>query len=81
MADLNTLPLQDNFDTTLAQSWAGGAGTVYLNTTPSFTFPAGVTTYIVVNPGKSNMQVAEIDAYDASLGTVTVTATSVNSAA
>lgn len=81
MADLNTLPLEDDFDTTLSQAWDGSTGTVYVNNTPSFTFPSGVTTYIVVNPGKSNMQVAEINAYDASAGTVTVNSTSTNSGA
>lgn len=81
MTDLNVIPLEDNFHTTLAQSWDGSSGTVYVNDTPNFTFPSGVTTYIVVNPGKTNMQVAEIDAYDSALWTMDVTATSVNSSA
>jgi hypothetical protein len=51
---------------------------VYVNTTPDFTFPAGTTTYIVVNPGKRNMQVAKINAYDSSAKTLTVSSIAVN---
>lgn len=72
MADLTTLPLQDNYQSTLSQSWNGAVGTIYVNTAPSFTFPAGKKCYIVVNPEKSNMQVARISAYDATLKTITV---------
>jgi len=72
MADLTTLPLQDNYQSTLSQSRNGATGTIYVNTAPSFTFPAGKKCYIVVNPEKSNMQVARISAYDATLKTITV---------
>jgi hypothetical protein len=61
MSDLNKIPLIDFFETTLAQQYTGGLGTVYLNEVPTFTFPSGVTCYMVVNPGRSNMQVVEID--------------------
>jgi hypothetical protein len=40
MADLTTLPLQDNYQSTLAQAWNGATGSVYVNSVPSFTFPA-----------------------------------------
>lgn len=70
MANLNKIPLIDWFETTLSQPWNGWLGTVNLNDTPAFTFPSGVTTYIVVNPGRSNMQVAEIDSKG--VGTVNV---------
>jgi hypothetical protein len=72
MADLTTLPLQDNYQSTLSQSRNGAVGTIYVNTPPSFTFPAGKKCYIVVNPKKSNMQVARISAYNATLKTITV---------
>ena len=72
MADLTTLPLQDNYQSTLSQSRNGATGTIYVNTVPSFTFPAGKKCYIVVNPEKSNMQVARISAYDATAKTITV---------
>lgn len=72
MADLTTLPLQDNYKSTLSQSRNGAVGTIYVNTAPSFTFPAGKKCYIVVNPEKPNMQVARISAYDAAAKTITV---------
>jgi hypothetical protein len=78
MTQLEKYPLQDGFETTLSQAWNGATGTIYVNTVPTFTFPSGVTTYIVVNPGKSNMQVAEINAYDESAKTITVNSISLN---
>jgi len=81
MADLTKYPLQDNFETTLAQVWDGSASTVYVNGTPTFTFPSGITTYIVVNPGKTNMQVREITDYSAANGTFTISATAIKSGA
>lgn len=77
MSNLTTYPLQDWFETTLAQAWNWAVGTVYLNTAPTFTFPSGVTTYIVVNPWKTTMQVAEIDSYNSSAKTVNVSSISV----
>ena len=70
--DLTTIPLEDNFKTSLSQSWAGWTWTMYVASTPSFTFPSGQTTYVVVNPWKSNMQIAEINAYDWTAKTLTV---------
>lgn len=61
MSDLNKIPLIDFFETTLAQQYTGWLGAVYLNEVPNFTFPSGVTCYMVINPGRSNMQVVEID--------------------
>lgn len=72
MTNLTTYPLQDWFETTLAQSWNGATGTVFLNTAPSFTFPSGVKTYIVVNPWKTNMQVGRIDSMNVGNKTVNV---------
>jgi ABC-type anion transport system duplicated permease subunit len=78
MTNLTSYPLQDGFETTLAQSWNGSTGTVYLTTSPSFTFPSGVTTYIVVDPGKTNMQVAKIDSLNVGAKTVNVSSVTVN---
>ena len=72
MTNLTTYPLQDGFETSLAQSWNGATGTVFLNTAPSFTFPSGVKTYIVVNPWKTNMQVGRIDSMNVGNKTVNV---------
>lgn len=79
MSNITAYPLQDWFETTLAQSWNGAVGTVYLNTAPSFTFPSGVKTYIVVNPWKTNMQVGEIDSLNVWAKTVNVSSISVGS--
>ena len=78
MSNLATYPLEDWFITTLAQSWNWAVGTVYVNDTPSFTFPSGVTTYIVVDPGKSTMQAAIIDSYDANANTLNVSSITLN---
>ena len=72
MNNITTYPLEDSFETTLAQAWDGAVGTINVNTTPDFTFPSSTTTYVVVNPGKSNAQIAEINAFDAGLNTLTV---------
>ena len=71
MSNLTKFPLEDWFETTLAQSWDWQLGAINVNATPNFTFPAGVTTYVVVEPWKINMQVAEINAYNAWLKQLT----------
>jgi len=73
MWNLTTLPLEDWFETSLSQSWDWAVWTINVNATPNFTFPAGVTTYIVVNPTNSLIQIAEIDSYDPVLKTLNVT--------
>lgn len=72
MVNITSYPLEDNFETTLSQQWTGGTGTVNVTSTPNFTFPSGITTYIVANPWKSNMQIAEIDSYDSWANTLNV---------
>lgn len=79
MADLSTLPLIDCFETTLAQAYTGGLGTMYVNDTPDFTFPSWVKTYAVVNPGKSIQQVVEIDSMG--VGTLNVSSVTVEKGA
>ena len=71
MSDLSIIPLEDWFETQLAQDWNGAVGTVYVLDTPSYT-PTTTNTYIVVNPWKTNMQIAEITDYDSTANTLTV---------
>ena len=70
--DLTNYPLEDWFLTNLAQLWDGATGTMYLNTVPTLTFPSWVTTYLVIEPGTTNMQIAEIDSIDSVAKTVNV---------
>jgi len=74
MSELLSYPLQDNYESILSQSLSASASdlTIYVQTTPDFTFPASTTTYAVINPKKSNMELVKISAYDASAGTLTV---------
>ena len=78
MTDITTYPLEDWFETELSQARDGAVWTIYVNDTPSFTFPAWVTTYIIVDPGKTTMQLAKINAYNSTLKTITVSSISVN---
>ena len=78
MTDITTYPLEDWFETELSQARDGAVWTIYVNDTPSFTFPAWVTTYIIVDPWKTTMQLAKISAYSSSLKTITVSSISVN---
>jgi len=71
MSDLSIIPLEDWFETQLAQDWNGATGTVYVLDTPSYT-PTTTNTYIVVNPWKNNMQIAEITDYNSTANTLTV---------
>ena len=75
MSDLSLIPLQDWFETQLSQDWDGATGTVYVLATPSYT-PTTTNTYIVVNPWKTNMQIAEITDYDSTAKTLTVSSIS-----
>lgn len=72
-----TIPLEDNYNSTLSQAWNGAVGTVYVNATPTFTFPSTRKCYIVVDPWTSKMQVARISAYNSTAKTITVDSTAV----
>lgn len=72
MTQITTYPMIDDFDTTLAQARDWSVWTVYLNDAVGITIPASTTTYLVVNPWKSTMQVAEINAVNNTLKTATV---------
>ena len=78
MSNISNIPLEDWFSTSLTRSWDWGVWTIYVASTPSFTFPSWITTYIVVNPWKSNMQLATINAYNSSLKTMTVSSITLN---
>jgi len=65
------LPMQDDFETTLSQSWNWSATTLNVNTIPTATLPASQYTYVVVDPGKSNMQVRKVTAWTGTTITVT----------
>ena len=72
MTNIIRYPLEDAYESSLAQSWDWQVWTIKVNASPSFTFPAWVTTFLVVDPWKSTMQIAEINAYNAWLKTITV---------
>lgn len=63
MSDLITIPAEDNFETTLSQAWNGAIGDVLVNDVPVSTIASGEKSYIVVNPGQSNMQVARVSSW------------------
>lgn len=75
MSDLTTIPVQDWFETQLSQEWNGATGTIYVVSTPSYT-PTNTPTYIVVNPGKTTMQIAKVTGYSAVNKTLTVSSIS-----
>lgn len=72
MWNLNKYPLEDNYTTTLTQALSASWTTIYVAGTPNFTFPSWVTTYLVVNPWKTNQETIEVSAYDSSTKTFTV---------
>jgi len=81
MSDLLTIPLQDDYQTTLQSTWSGGTGSVTVNSVPTATMPSGKYSYIVVNPGESNMQVAKIDWWNSGAKTFNVTSIAVRKGA
>ena len=76
--ELKTLPLLDNFETTLSQEWNGQVGKMKVDDLPAITvdeagkFVWGFSTYVIVNPDKKNFQLAEVDGYDRSEKTLNV---------
>ena len=72
MADLTNYPLQDKFETFLTQELSSTGLLAYCNSVGDFTFPSGVTTNLVLNPGKSNMEIVPISAKDSSAKTFTI---------
>lgn len=76
MTNITRYPLEDGYETSLAQSWDWQVWTITVNSSPNFTFPAWVTTFIVIDPWKTTMQIAEINAYNSWLKTITVSSIS-----
>lgn len=72
MSNLVSRPLQDNFETECAQQLTTAGLTLYVNDVGDFTFPAGVTTYAVINPKKSNQEVVTLSAKNGSANTFTI---------
>lgn len=70
--NLTTTPLQDNYETVLTQEWDWLTGTIFVANAPDFTFPWSDTTYIIVDAGTTNAQLAEINAVDTALNTITI---------
>lgn len=76
--ELKTIPLLDNFETTLSQEWDWQIWKMKVDDLPNIPLDAsgkfawGFTTYVVVNPDKQNSQIAEIDGYNSQEKTLNV---------
>lgn len=72
MTNVTSYPLEDAFETFLTQELDSSSLLMYVNDVGDFTFPASTTTYVVVNPGKSNQEGMEISAKDGTAKTFTI---------
>jgi len=72
MANLTRIPAIDNFETQLSSAYSGWVGTINVTSVPSWTIESGETSYLVINPWKSNMQVVEIDGWNSWANTFNV---------
>ena len=64
MTNLLVYPLEDWYEADLVQELLSSETTSFtVSQAPNFTFPSWVTTYAVINAGKSNMEIIEISAY------------------
>lgn len=70
--------MEDNYETNLAQSWNGWTGSVYVNATPSFTFPSWTYTFVTVDPWTDKEQVFICDSYNSTTKTLNAYSVSVN---
>lgn len=71
-------PMQDNYETTLARAWDWNTGSVYVNATPTFTFPASSYTFITVDPGTDKEQVFVCNSYNPTAKTLNAYSVTVN---
>lgn len=73
MANIENIPLQDNYDTTLTNRLEklATAVTIEVKDTPSYT-PTNTKTKAIINPGKSNAELVIITDYDATNRTITI---------
>jgi len=81
MSNITTYPLQDNYKTQATQSLSAVGTEVFVATDISFTYPSGVTTYLVINPGKSNQETVETSAYNATTNAFTIVTRNVDQGA
>jgi len=72
MSDISTYPLEDNYSTTLTQALSTSWVTMFVATAPSFTFPSSTTSYCVINPWKTTMEIVKISALDTSAKSITI---------
>lgn len=63
----------DNYRSTLSQSYNWWAGSIYVNSVPDVTFPTGKKVLLTIEPEKDNMQVVELDGWDATAKTLNCT--------
>ena len=64
MSDITKFPIEDWFETTLAQEWDWSTWNMFVTKVPASVLPSGVTTYVVVSPWRNRMQVVEVDGWD-----------------
>lgn len=72
MWNLTKYPLEDNYSSVLTQPLSTSWTTVYVKDTPTFTFPTWVTTYLVLNPWKTNQETIEVNSYNSTNNTFSV---------
>lgn len=76
--EIKTIPLLDNYETTLSQEWNGQIWKMKVDDLPNIPvdssgkFVDWFTTYVIVNPDKNNFQLAEIDGYNSQEKTLNV---------
>lgn len=76
--ELKTIPLLDNYETTLSQEWNGQIWKMKVDDLPNIPVDSAwkfiwwFTTYVIVNPDKANFQLAEIDGYNSQEKTLNV---------
>lgn len=76
--EIKTIPLLDNYETTLSQEWNWQIWKMKVDDLPNIPvdssgkFVDWFTTYVIVNPDKPNFQLAEIDGYNSQEKTLNV---------
>jgi hypothetical protein len=75
MSDLLNLPLENSYETTVAQTLAASASalTLYVKTSPVFTFPTSTKTRVIVSAGKDGYEEEMIvESYNSTTKALTV---------
>jgi hypothetical protein len=73
MSYITKYPMEDGFETTLAQEWDWSTGKVYCTAVPQSVLPSWETTFIIVSPNRWRMQLAEVDWRDSTDNSFNVT--------